>query len=122
MATAKQIAWRKKFAAMAKAGTLRKGKKKLRRVRRASPEKWARAKAMAKKADAREKAAIAGKKIKVVPRFVRRKNPLHSGFAVNIGVGGDRMHRIATFRDLSRAKEYATALHRKTGRRVSVTH
>lgn len=160
-ATAKQIVWRKKFAAMAKSGRLRKGKRRAKnpsrtygtakstmpdlikhwrayakRYRatprvinegisaiRSEPEYWAMHESGWPALLARIDAGTLKRNPRVKTRRIvtRAKNPV-AGFDVSIGVGGSRTHKIATFRDKSRAIEYAKALHRRTNRRVTVTH
>jgi hypothetical protein len=105
MATAKQIAWRKKFAALAKAG-------KLTKKRKASPAK--------KKAPARK---VAAKSIKSPSA---RKYPSKYGngpaprsnsplFRVLVGT-----NRVGAFWKLTDAKSYAQALADSTGKSVSI--
>jgi hypothetical protein len=146
MATAKQIAWRKKFAAMAKSGHFHKKK------RRANPSRVTR---RIPGRRAKNPAPPTSKHVFIATRSKRKAlaeaqkrgiqhpiaNKVHGGFTVyqayedkkklqsnplrfhvNIGVAGNRMHKIAEFRDKPRAIEYAKALHKKSGRRVSVTH
>jgi hypothetical protein len=119
MATAKQIAWRKKFAAMAKAGTLKKKaatKRKTNPARKKAPTK--RVGVSAKKYISRPSQATGKtptKRLKarraVSPRTGAFPNPAaRSLYTVHrADANGQPVYHIAHFNKLSDAKEYAKA-------------
>jgi uncharacterized protein (DUF736 family) len=99
MATAKQIAWRKKFAALAKAG-------KLTKKRKASPARKVAAKSI-KSPSARKYPSKYGN-----GPAPRSNSPL---FRVLVGT-----NRVGAFWKLTDAKSYAQALADSTGKSVSI--
>ena len=108
MATAKQIAWRKKFAAMAKAGTLTKK----RRTRKANPLTRVRVNSPSMATgDAPSKRLVKRRKKTAKAPAGYYANP-RGGFKVEVKTTGGRFRCVATFGKSGEAESYARALHR----------
>lgn len=102
MATAKQLAWRKKFAAMAKAGTLKKKSRRNPAMKKTAPAKRAVSRVVSRANPVKRKVAV-----KSTASNPRKSSTLYVVYAATLD--GKPKYDIAKFREKKLAMQYAKA-------------